>query len=539
MSTETPENIDRRQVLGTLAVVGAGMLGVSCSSAPRGVAEASQQDRLLREKIKTIVVIYAENRSFHNLFANFPGLAPLPADAGLPQRDRDGSVLATLPPIWGGLVPTAQHINGKRYLITQDKFASLPNRPFPLSDSDSQPLPLDVITRDLSHRFYQNQMQINGGRCDQFVAWGDGGALVMGHYAQAADEMKLAAVARRYTMCDRFFMAAFGGSWLNHIYLISAQAPFYPNAANSHAKHLLSRVEGDEPQGQRLKLAANSPASAMTGPPKFERDGSLTPDGYGINTMAPPFQPSYVRPAPDGDPRFADPSNAHVMPAQTNATIGDRLSDKGVSWAWYAGAWSAALQRKGEGPTPNFQFHHQPFNYFANFAPGTAARDLHLKDAGLGDEALTNHFLTDVKAGCLPSVSFYKPQGNLNMHAGYTDIVSGDRHLTKVIEQLEQSPQWPGMLVIVTVDENGGWWDPIAPPQGDRWGPGSRVPAIVISPHAKKGHVDHTPYDSTSILRLISRVHGLAPLPGVQQRDQAMRARGQPELGDLTASLAI
>ena len=61
------------------------------------------------------------------------------------------------------------------------------------------------------------------------------------------------------------------------------------------------------------------------------------------------------------------------------------------------------------------------------------------------------------------------------------------------------------MLVVVTYDENGGFWDHVAPPKGDRWGPGTRIPAIIVSPFAKKGYVDHTPYDTTSILRFITQ----------------------------------
>ncbi|NUR22491.1 alkaline phosphatase family protein, partial [Frateuria sp.] len=72
---------------------------------------------------------------------------------------------------------------------------------------------------------------------------------------------------------------------------------------------------------------------------------------------------------------------------------------------------------------------------------------------------------------------------------------------------------------------------------GDRWGPGSRIPAIVVSPHAKKGHVDHTVYDTGSIARLITRRFGLRKLQGLTQREDAMRAAGGPPPGDLTATL--
>ncbi|VEB45675.1 Non-hemolytic phospholipase C precursor [Chromobacterium violaceum] len=134
-------------------------------------------------------------------------------------------------------------------------------------------------------------------------------------------------------------------------------------------------------------------------------------------------------------------------------------------------------------------------------------------------------------------MSFYKPQGNLNMHAGYSDVESGDRHVANVLQHLMSGPQWKNMVVVITHDENGGWWDHVAPPKGDRWGPGSRIPAIVVSPFAKKGHVDHTFYDTTSIIRFISRLHGLPELEGVKVRNQAFRERGAQPPGDLTGAL--
>jgi len=77
----------------------------------------------------------------------------------------------------------------------------------------------------------------------------------------------------------------------------------------------------------------------------------------------------------------------------------------------------------------------------------------------------------------------------------------------------------------------------VAPPKGDRWGPGTRIPALVISPFAKKGFVDHTVYDTGSILRFITRRWNLAPLPGVELRDRALAANGAPPMGDLSAAL--
>jgi len=222
-----------------------------------------------------------------------------------------------------------------------------------------------------------------------------------------------------------------------------------------------------------------------------------------------------------------------TLPPQTEQTIGDLLSSKGVSWAWYAGAWQATLDGKNATPVPNFQYHHQPFNYFADMAPGTAARAEHLKDGGLGG----SEFLKAIDNGALPQVAFYKPRGNLNEHPGYTDVLGGDQHIADVIAHLQKSPQWARMVVIVTYDENGGFWDHVAPPKGDRWGPGSRVPALIVSPLAKKGFVDHTLYDTTSILRLITGRFNLPRLPGLATRDTALAANGSQPLGDLTNAL--
>jgi acid phosphatase len=95
------------------------------------------------------------------------------------------------------------------------------------------------------------------------------------------------------------------------------------------------------------------------------------------------------------------------------------------------------------------------------------------------------------------------------------------------------------MIIVVTYDENGGWWDHQSPPTGDMVGPGNRIPAIVISPYAKKGFVDHTQYDTGSIQRLLNKRFGLAPLPGITARDTALSSSGAQPMGDLTNTLSF
>ncbi|MGO4727000.1 MULTISPECIES: acid phosphatase [unclassified Inquilinus] len=507
-----------RLIVSAVAAGAAGLL------APPGFAADPGQGAGLHA-IDTVVVLYAENRSFDNLYGTFPGAEGLAnaTDASKVQLDRDGTPLKELPPVWDGL--TAKGVTPP---VTQAQTEHLPDGPFDMDDPQGLNVSLNTVTHDLWHRFYQNQMQINGGRNDKFVAYADAGAEVMGHLDGSKTAMWK--IAQQYTLADHFFMGVFGGSFMNHIWLACACVARYPDADKSAAKPSIAVVD---PDGVTLTQAPNSPKSAMDGIPKFVADGNLTPDFYAVNTMQPPYQPSANKPAAGGDTAYADPMAPTTLPPQTQTTIGDLLSAKGVSWAWYSGAWQSVLDHGNATPVPAFQYHHQPYNYFITFAPGTASRTEHLRDGGLDGAELVKA----IDAGTLPQVTFYKPQGNLNEHAGYADVTSGDQHLAMLIDHLQKSPQWPHMLVVVTYDENGGFWDHVAPPKGDRWGPSMRVPAIIISPFAKKGFVDHTPYDTTSILRFITRRFELPVLPGIAARDAGIAANGNPPLGDLTAAL--
>ena len=515
---------------------------VSGLAACSGNPSVAHDDSALRN-IDTLVVIYAENRGFDNLYGLFPGANGIPgvnpSARGTinPQVDVDGAVLPVLPPTWGGAT-----VPGQSKVLTQAQSAGLPNKPFRIEAADSLGLDSSIITRDLVHRFYNNQMQIHDGKNDQFATYSDAGGLSLGYYD--GSNMAMWKLAQQYTLADNFFMGAFGGSFLNHQYLICACAPEYPYADQSPAKGGISRIDVDA-NGNfvRLTPAAGSRKSTLDGPPKYANDGTLTPADskgmfYAVNTMQPAYQPSNVAPAAnDSTHLYADTNSASTLPPLTQTNIGDLLSAKGVSWAWYAGAWNQTLDaakgaRKFGVPTPNFQFHHQPFNYYANMDPVSHAayRAEHLKD-------FDSSFLQDAAAGKLPAVSFYKPQGNLNQHAGYADVASGDAHIAEVINKLRQSPQWSHMLIVVTYDENGGFWDHAAPPKMDQWGPGTRIPAIIISPYAKKGYVDSSLYDTSSILRFITRRWSLPVLDGIAERDKAIAANGGQPLGDLSNAL--
>jgi acid phosphatase len=398
------------------------------------------------DKIKHVVVIYLENHSFDNLYGQFSGANGLSnaSSSNITQVDVSGNPYTFLPPVSGTMAfPT-----------------NLPNTYFNID----QYVPNDQMTPDVLHRYYQEQLQIDGGKMDKYALYNTSAGLSQGYYKTSL--LPLLNMAQNYTLCDNFFHSAFGGSFLNHMWLIAAASPIFPNA----------------PVTSIAKLDASG---------NLVTDGAVTPDGYVVNT-------SYSVNAPHP----ASAATATLVPNQTLPTIGDRLSDKNVSWAWYSGGWDQAL---AGSPDPTFQFHHQPFIYFANFADGTKAKKDHLKDE--------TEFITAAKNGSLPSVSFIKPLGINNEHPGYSDVEGGENHTLELINDVLNGPNGDDAVIIITYDENGGFWDHVTPPVIDKkWGPGTRVPGIIISPFAKKGFVDHTQYETASILSFIERRWNLNPL---------------------------
>jgi phospholipase C len=422
----------------------AALLAVGCTFATTACSDTVEPSATDLSRLKHIVVIYLENRSFDNTYGQFDGAEGLSSFSALnapKQRDLTNVIYTTLPQ------------SDTHFPLT------LPNAPFDIA----QYVPPGTATRDLVHRYYQEQQQINGNNMDKFAAVSDAQGLSMGYYR--TDALPLAVEAKKYTLFDHFFHSAFGGSFLNHIWFIAAAPPVFAAA----------------PSGIKAVVDVNG---------NLVTDGAVTPDNYVVNTSF-----SVNAPHPATAP------TANLVPNQDMPTIGDRLSGKNITWAWYSGGWTNAL---AGNPDPLFQFHHQPFVYFTKYADGTQAKADHLKDE--------TDFIAAAQAGTLPAVSFVKPIGINNEHAGYADILTGENHTLALINAVRNGPNWKDAAIIITYDENGGFWDHVAPPKIDRWGPGTRVPAILISPFAKKGFVDKNSYETSSILALIEKRYGLTAL---------------------------
>jgi len=488
--------------------------------------------------INHFIVIYQENWSFDGLYGNFPGANGISnaSSAATNQLDRlSRNPIGTLPsydPVLGA-IPTQNPpvpLNGAQ----DDRFLSDPGDPNSASRVNTLlPYGLERFigsgptsdpnnrTGDIVHRYWQEQFQIDHGKMDKFITWSDNPGLVMSHFD--ATPLPEGQLARQYTLCDNLFHSAFGGSFLSHQFLVAAQAPVYPHAAAIIPKNIaLLDANG--------VLPLNVPGDG---------DGNITPIGgvcfantnltfdknYAVNTInsvnlanGDPADPGFLPSQNDSNP--GDPNRPYIP------TIGDRLDAAGISWKWYSGGFDRALAVSASNPAHFgrlgtndtgiknfFQWHHQPFAYFDNYAPWTNGVRNARSAAHLQDES---DFYADVSNSTLPAVVFIKPLGDDNEHPGYASLLQGQMHVSNLVAAVQGNPAlWAHTAIIVTYDEHGGRWDHVAPPVRDIWGPGSRVPAIIISPLAKTNYIDHTQYETVSCLSTIEKRFGLPPLNSV------------------------
>jgi phospholipase C len=527
----------------------------SAATASRGSDQLS--------KINHIVVIYEENHSFDNLYGGWEGVNGIAnADAAhTTQVDQAGSpfgcllqndVNLTSPPLSVTCTDAAHgitsHFTNNPFSIEQyiPRDARTCPQPGVFAPNGLPPSPSNLpggCTRDIVHRFYQEQYQLNNGAQNRYTTGSDAVGLTQGYYDTKGlpiYQYLHGGNHPHYAIADNFFQSAFGGSFLNHQWLIAAASPTWPGAPD--ANHSIIDSNG---------MPTSYPLYTATGPTLDRQLTQLCPSAvpnracgdYAVNTIQPAYQPF------KGSPQ---------LPPQTGTTIGDELSAAGVSWSWYSGGWSNADGDVGalgwtngnvpgvctdpdSAPNPVypycpnkvFQFHHQPFNYYANYAPATATTPaapgrVHLRD----EQEMINRINSSTSQCMLDSVSFDKPVGLENEHPGYTSESRGSDHLVDLLQAIQGSACAKDTMVIVTYDEFGGQWDHVPPPgqdgttgPHDLWGPGTRVPALIVSPFLRGNEViDHTQYDTTSILATIEERYAADGVTPLSSRDAAVNS---------------
>jgi phospholipase C len=296
----------------------------------------------------------------------------------------------------------------------------------------------------------------------------------------------------------------------------------------------------------------------------------------------------------DPDPLFDDcgsPDQAGLP--DTNKNVGDLLNEKGLTWGWFQGGFTPTTPAKFDAagnlvspavcaattvghpgidpgnaanpvhaPVSAYSAHHNPFEYYQHSSNPHHLPPSSADMIGKTDQANHQYDLADfwaaADAGHLPAVSYLKAVRALDGHSGNSDPLSEQIFLVDTINKLQASREWAEIAVIVAWDDSDGWYDHQAAPivngsrlsvdtftgpgvcgtpaspgafQG-RCGYGPRLPLLVVSPWARRNHVDHTLTDQSSVLRFIEQNWRLGFIDGKQPP-----ASGQESFDRLAGSL--
>jgi phospholipase C len=433
-------------------------------------------------------------------------------------------------------------------------FDKLPNGPFPLH---GESLPYDSYTGDTTHRLFEmwqqsdcnvkNATRENPSGClsdlypfvitnytnqidsvfDNPPAFDDnGGGNSMAFYnVQNGDAPVLKGLADEYSMSDNFHQSFMGGTGANHFMLGTGDAIFWTDG-QGHATTPPSHIANPDPL----------PGSDDVYTVDLLFDGNFTecgnPDQPGIKPIRDylkslPYNPNprcvpgqfYMinndSPGflPDGTVDTKGIAGGGSVPPTNIRTIGDALNDKGISWAYYGGAYNAAVNLQHNPGTSdpsvlvgaaycnicNFE------SYASSIMGDPKQRAAHIKDA--------TDFFAAVANGTLPAVSFVKPDGLLDGHPASSKLNLFEGMLKKIVDHLTANPElFASTALIVTFDEGGGFYDSGYIQPLDFFGDGPRIPLIIVSPFTKGGHISHAYTDHVSILKFIERNWDLQPL---------------------------
>jgi phospholipase C len=383
------------------------------------------------------------------------------------------------------------------------------------SPNGQNPFRLDrahATTADQDHSYTLEQLAYDHGKMDRFPSTVDHNGDNLAYF----DGNTVTAIwnyAQRYAMSERFFQTTFGPSVLGALNLVSGQTNGVTHVKNGASPNVL--IDG--------------------GAGSFTVIGDVDPIGDICS------------------------SSKRIQVTMGGRNVGDLLSDANVSWGWFEEGFDVtAVNPNGTTgcarehtsavtglASKDYIAHHAPFQYYPSTANPTHVRPSSVAAIGRrGDAANHQYDLADffaaADAGNFPAVVFLKPAAYQNGHAGYSDPIDEQAFLVRVLNDLQQRPEWKSTAVFLTWDDSDGWYDHLMGPivnssvgpvdalDGDgvcgdgrailpgispanrhalgRCGYGPRLPLLAMSPWAKRNHVDSTVTDVTSILRFIEDV---------------------------------
>ncbi|MBO7810313.1 phospholipase C [Burkholderia pseudomallei] len=493
------------------ACAGSAIALYACGGTDSNAPVTSQNALRTATPIKHLVVIYGENVSFDHYFGTYPNAANPPGEPAF-------SAASGTPSINGlsGLLLTAN-----------------PNATNPANGAGaSNPFRLDrtqAATADQNHAYTAEEQAYDNGLADLFPKYtgngSSGGAGAFGTTGQVMgyfDGNTVTALwnyAQRFAMSDNAYTSTYG--------------PSTPGALNVIA----GQTDG-------MQIVKTSKAVST-----LAKTSYYINDGQGGLTMI-----------NDVDPGYDVYSSTTDQAMMSGKNIGDLLNARNVTWGGFMGGFNLSTTNANgttgckrstiatavNAATTDYIPHHNWFQYYASTANPQHTRPSSI--AAIGSSVQTdgktpepaNHqydsddFFAAVKAGNFPSVSFLKAPAAQDAHAGYSDPLDEQQFVTKVVNFLQQQPDWASTAVIVTYDDSDGWYDHAytAPTRASfdavdqlngngtcgsgaattgingaavngRCGPGTRIPFVVVSPWAKQNYVGHTLIDQASVVRFI------------------------------------
>jgi phospholipase C len=449
-------------------------------------------------------------------------------------------------------------------------YAALPNGPFQLTGPN---LAYDTYTGDTAHRFYQmwqqsdcsihNVTEDNPTGCLNdlypFVMTTYGGATAdhgggtsMAFYnMQDEDAPLFKKLADEYTISDNYHQPGQGGTGIQHVFLGTGDDIYWSDGNGNPTVPPSSQIANPNPKtGTNNQYTVDGRFSNCSD--VFNAPGVLPIVQY-LDSLPYPVQancdsghyymlnntnPGFL---PNGTVDTKGIASGVSIPPSSVRTIGDALNDKNISWAYYGGAYKAAVNLANGSTNPadavgaaycnicNFE------SYASSIMGNPIQRAAHIKDA--------TDFYAAVNDGTLPSVSFVKPDGLLDGHPASSKLDLLEGMLQKIVDTLDGNPELKSeTAVFITFDEGGGYYDSGFIQPLDFFGDGPRIPLVVMSSYSTGGHVVHSYNDHVSILKFIERNWGLQPLTGRSRdnlpnpradRDNPYVPRNSPAIGDL------
>jgi phospholipase C len=499
-----------------VGVVGCGSAS-SASQSPRPIvrdtlaAPPAHPSHAGIHKIKHVVIVMQENRSFDSYFGTYPGADGIPA------------------------------ANGHFTVCVPDPARGVCAAPF------HDP---SLVNGGGPHNHAPAVADINGGRMDGFVRQseqlggrGCAGAVgvcspsspsdVMG-YHDAREIPNYWAYAHNFVLSDHTFEPDTSWSLPAHLYTVSEWS-----AACSRAGDPSSCVNSVDLGGFRLgQLTGAAGPIRYSGPPAQR---PLQPLGQCLVDHGVPRGPL-------GFPNRNAPGAQPIIAECRALLAGQRLTGRNFAWTDLTFllhrrgiSWGYFITQGGQPDCANGDAN-------CSAAPLTVATPgiwnplpsftTVQQDGQLGNIQDVSRFLADARSGHLPAVSWVVPNQPQSDHPP-ANIATGQAYVTNLINTVMRGPDWSSTAIIVTWDDWGGFYDHVPPPVVDQNGYGLRVPSLVISPYARRGFVDHQTLsfdafnkfiedDFLSGQRLNPRTDG-RPDPRLGVRESV------PQLGDLAA----